>query len=302
MPEEPILDIQNLSKKFRDVQAVDRLNMTVFRGDIYGLLGPNGSGKSTTIRMALSLIKPDAGTISIFGLNQKNNRSRILRRTGSFVERPDFYDYLSAYKNLAMLSEYAGIKADRKKIEEVLDLTGLKSRMNSKVKTFSKGMKQRLGIAQALLNDPELLILDEPASGLDPSGFREIRELILLLNRERNKTIILSSHQLPEIELIANRMIIINKGAKVVEGNVKELLEEHSYYARIEPDNLTKAEAVLKNSRFDIEKIELSGSAIRVYCKRDLIPLIIKHLIEQDVLIKSAYFEQNLEDYFLTLT
>ncbi len=298
----PVLHIENLSKRFGHVQAVDQLDMTVFNGDIFGLLGPNGSGKSTTIRMILSLIRPDNGMISVFGLPVRTNRLEILGKTGSFVEKPDFYEYLSAYKNLAMLSDYSGIRADRNKIEEVLGLTGLKSRMNSKVKTFSKGMKQRLGIAQALMNDPELLILDEPANGLDPSGFREIRELILYLNREKNKTIILSSHQLQEIELICNRMIIIKKGKKVVEGNVTELLEEHSYFTRIECDDLAKAENTLKNASFEIERIERMENYIRVYCKRDLIPYVIKHLVENEVLVRSATFEQSLEDYFLTLT
>jgi ABC-2 type transport system ATP-binding protein len=220
-----IIKIRGLSKLFGDIQAVDNLNMNVYQQDIYGFLGPNGSGKSTTIRMMLSLVRPDSGIIEIFGLPLQGNRKAILGRIGALVEKPDLYDYLTAFKNLEILASYSGKKVTDKKIMEVLKITGIHERAEGKVKTFSKGMKQRLGIAQAILHDPELIILDEPTSGLDPQGVKDVRDLILHLNRDMHKTILLSSHQLHEIEQVANRMIIIDKGKTIVEGEVNDLLK-----------------------------------------------------------------------------
>ncbi len=223
-PVEKILSIRGLSKQFGDIQAVDNLDLDVYKGDIYGFLGPNGSGKSTSIRLILSLVRPDSGSIQIFGQPVKKFLPRILQRTGALVEKPDFYEYLSAYKNLAILMQYSGLKPDRKRIMEVLEIVGLQDRAKGKVKTYSKGMKQRLGIAQAMLHDPELLILDEPSSGLDPAGARDVRDLIVNLNKDHGKTIMLSSHHLLEIQQVANRMIIISEGRSVLEGSVQELI------------------------------------------------------------------------------
>jgi len=297
-----MIRVAGLSKKYKDIQAVDNLDLFVNTGDIYGLLGPNGSGKSTTIRMLLSLVFPDKGEINIFGLPIQSNRVQILQRIGALVEKPDFYEHLSAAKNLEMLSVYSKFPVDQKKIQETLDLVGIGDRAHSKVKTFSKGMKQRLGLAQALIHDPELLILDEPASGLDPSGVRDVRNLLMYLNKDLKKTIILSSHQLQEIEMMANRMIIINKGKKVVEGVVDKLLVDHSYYTSFKLDNIPESLELLKTSNFEINKIENDPKTIRIYCKRNLIPLINKYLVENQVMIHSIQVEQNLEDYFLTLT
>ncbi len=225
-PAHVIIRIRGLSKRFGDIQAVDGLNLDVYAGDVYGFLGPNGSGKSTTIRMMLSLVRPDSGTIELFGLPLRGSRRAILERTGALIEKPDLYDYLTAFKNLEILSAYAGDKVISRRIMEVLAVTGLEKRAHSRVKTFSKGMKQRLGIAQALVGDPELLILDEPTAGLDPQGVKDIRDLIATLNHDMHKTVLISSHQLHEIEQVANRMIIIDKGHAVVEGEVKELLKD----------------------------------------------------------------------------
>jgi len=297
-----MIKVTGLSKRYKHIQAVDNLDLSVKTGDIYGLLGPNGSGKSTTIRMMLSLVFPDKGDINIFGLPLHRNRVQILKRIGALVEKPDFYEHLSATKNMEMLSVYSKFPIDQKKIQDTLDLVGIGDRAHSKVKTYSKGMKQRLGLAQALIHDPEMLILDEPANGLDPSGVRDIRNLLLYLNKDLKKTIILSSHQLQEIEMIANRMIIIDKGKKIIEGEVNKLLKDHSYYTSFKLDNISKSLELLKNSNFEIEKIEHDPNAIRIYCKRDLIPLINKHLVENQIMIHSIQVEQNLEDYFLTLT
>jgi ABC-type multidrug transport system ATPase subunit len=298
----PITQITGLSKSFRDVQAVDNLSLTVYENDIYGFLGPNGSGKSTSIRMLLSLIRPDEGDIEVFGLNLRNNRMKILRQIGAFVEKADFYEYLSARKNLEILARYSGYNNSANRIMEVLELVGLFKRSESKVKTFSKGMKQRLGIAQALLHKPRLLVLDEPASGLDPSGMRDIRQLIRFLNEEQNITIILSSHNLQEIELIARRMIIINNGKKMVEGEVQALLLEHKYYTSFHLNDAKRGIELLKKSTIPYEKADIEGQSIRIFCQRSEIPSINKLLVENELQVDGIKVEQNLEDYFLTMT
>lgn len=299
---EPMIRVRGISKKLKDIQAVDHLSLDVFGGDVYGFLGPNGSGKSTTIRMLLSLVRPDEGKIEIFGLHLKQHYKKILGRIGALVEKPDFYEYLSAYKNLELLSFYTGKPASPERITEVLELVGLKKRALSKVKTYSKGMKQRLGIAQALIHDPELLILDEPGIGLDPAGVKDIRELIRYLNAELNKTIFLSSHQLNEIEQLSTRMIIINNGRKVVEGSVEELLQKHHFHTRFQVDDPQRAIRYIRESNFDISAAELEGPALRVFCKRELVPLINRYLNENGIMVKTIVQQQRLEDYFLNMT
>ena len=302
MHERPVIEIKGVSKKLKTIQAVDGLNMCVFKNDIYGFLGPNGSGKSTTIRLMLSLLSADSGSIKIFGLSLQKNRTQILRNIGALIEKPDFYEYLSAYKNLELLCRYSGQPVIPEKIYETLESVGLLDRAHSKVKTFSKGMKQRLGIGQTLLHDPELLILDEPTSGLDPSGVKDIRDLIRYLNREKNKTIILSSHQLRDIELVANRMCIINKGKQLVEGYVDDLLMQQNFYTVFEVDQTDKSVAIIKNLNFNIEIIETDDRQIKIICQKDIIPEINKVLVKHEIAVKSIMTKQNLEDYFLTLT
>ena len=298
----PIIRVQRISKRLKDIQAVDHLSLEVFGGDVYGFLGPNGSGKSTTIRMLLSLVRADEGKIEIFGLPLKQHYKKILGRIGALVEEPDFYEYLSAYKNLELLSFYTGKPVSPERISEVLDLVGLEKRALSRVKTYSKGMKQRLGIAQALIHDPELLILDEPGIGLDPAGVKDVRELIRYLNAELHKTILLSSHQLNEIEQLSTRMIIINNGRKVVEGSVEELLLKHHFHTRFQVDAPQRAIRYIKESNFDISAAELEGPALNVFCKRELVPLINRYLNEKGIMVNAIEQQQRLEDYFLNLT
>src|SRR5512135_925179 len=197
-----VLRTNDLSKRFAKRWAVKNLNLEVHRGDIFGFLGPNGAGKSTTIRMILTLLRPTAGSIEIFGKDLQQKRRSVLSRVCGIVEKPDFYLYLSAYKNLEILGSMTR-RIRRDEIMEAMDAVGLTSRAFDKVRTFSHGMKQRLGIAQALLTGPELIILDEPTSGLDPQGMKEVRELIKKLSTEREMTIFLSSHLLSEVELVA---------------------------------------------------------------------------------------------------
>jgi ABC-type multidrug transport system ATPase subunit len=209
-----IIQVRNLTKSFGDVKAVDELSFSVPAGKVYGFLGQNGAGKSTTIRMLLTLIQPDSGSIEIFGSNLKKNRKDILRQTGAMIERPDMYKYLSALENLRIFAALSGVKVSRKKLMDQLEMVGLEERANSKVKTFSQGMKQRLGIAIALVHDPQLIILDEPTNGLDPQGIADIRNLIVHLSNDLGKTLLVSSHLLNEMELTADSMLIIHKGKK----------------------------------------------------------------------------------------
>jgi ABC-type multidrug transport system ATPase subunit len=206
---EVILSIKSLSKSFGKRKAVDNLSFDINEGEIFGFLGPNGAGKSTAIRLMLSLIKPDEGDIEIFNKSVKKKKNSALEGVGALVERPDFYEYLSAHRNLSLLATMDNVS--KKRIDEVLEIVGLADRREDKVKAYSQGMKQRLGIAQALLCDPKLLILDEPTNGLDPRGMKEVRDLIRKLSQE-GITILLSSHILHEVEQVCTTMAIINLG------------------------------------------------------------------------------------------
>ena len=188
MPMQPIIKVTNLSKHFKNFIAVNSLSFTVEGGDVYGFLGQNGAGKSTTIRMLLTLIEPTEGSIEIFGMELKSHRKEILRQVGAVIEKPDVYKYLTAYENLQLFSKISGgVKLNKSALMEQLELVGLHERAHSKVKTFSQGMKQRLGVAIALVHDPELIILDEPTNGLDPQGIADIRNLILHLSHTLEK-------------------------------------------------------------------------------------------------------------------
>lgn len=299
---EKVIQISSLSKRFKDLLAVDELELHVNRGDVFGFLGPNGAGKSTTIRMMLSLISPTSGTINIFGKSLLENRKEILKNIGAIVEKPDFYQYLPAIKNLEILAKISGKEVSSKRIIELLDLVGLKDRAKSKVKTYSHGMKQRLGIAQALLHDPELIVLDEPTTGLDPQGMKEIRDLILRLSKDENKTIFLSSHILSEIELVANRMIIINKGKKIVEGEVSNLLNSNKVKVTVEVENIITVKNILETTKWLNQIESISANKINFNLEQNEIPLLNKFLVENGIMVNALVPVRSLEDYFLNLT
>jgi ABC-2 type transport system ATP-binding protein len=297
-----VIEITNLSKYFKDLKAVNNLNLNVYKGDVFGFLGPNGAGKSTTIRMLVSLITPSEGSIKVFGNTLKHHRKEILGKIGAIVEKPDFYGYLSAFKNLEILGKISGKEIRKKRIMEVLELVGLEKRYKSKVKTYSHGMKQRLGLAQALLHDPELIILDEPTTGLDPQGMKEIRDLIIYLSKEKQKTIFLSSHVLYEVELVANRMIIIDKGSAKVEGKVEELLDSKSVRVTFEVDNIEKAKSLLGNTAW-IDKLDTAVNGKLIFnLSHDEVPQLNKYLVQNDVLVAAVIPTRSLEEYFLNIT
>ena len=301
LEEQKIIEVKNLTKHFKDVKAVNDLDLNVFRGDVFGFLGPNGAGKSTTIRMLLSLISPNAGNIKIFGKSLKKGRNEILRQIGAIVEKPDFYGYISAYKNLEILGRISAKEVTRKRIFELLELVGLEKRAKSKVKTFSHGMKQRLGIAQALLHDPELIILDEPTTGLDPQGMKEIRDLIIHLSKDQKKTIFLSSHILYEVELVANRMIIINKGTSQVEGEVSDLLNSNKLKVTVEVNDGEKVKKILSNTKW-LELVQsITNNKLIFMLNPDEVSILNKILVENDIKVNALIPTRSLEEYFLSI-
>ena len=296
-----IIEVNNLSKNFNDITAVSGLSFSVNEADIYGFLGQNGAGKSTTIRMLLTLIKPSSGEIKIFGKELHANRHHILQQTGAIIERPDMYKYLSAYDNLSIFAKMSGIKVSRKLIMDRLQMVGLADRSSSKVKTYSQGMKQRLGIAIALVHDPKLIILDEPTNGLDPQGIADMRNLILSLSREMGKTVVVSSHLLSEIELIANRMIIINKGKKIAEGSVAELLDPSNTLVQLETTDDTETFNKIQTTAW-ASTATLTKKYIQFTINKSEIPQLVFSLTEMNVGIIAIQPRHSLEDYFLSLT
>lgn len=301
MSEEKIIEVSHLVKLFGTIRAVDDASFDVLRGDVYGFLGPNGAGKSTTIRTILSLIKPTSGQVKVFGRDISTNRNYILQRIGCIVEKPDFYPYLSAEKNLEVFARISGVNISREKIHELIDFVGLKGREKSNLRSFSHGMKQRMGIAQTLIHDPELIILDEPTTGLDPQGIIDIRNLILQLKNERNKTILLSSHILSEIELIANRMVIINKGKTVVQGSVTELLNAQDLVVSIQVDDIGKAKQLAQAATFPLMVEGTDQTSLYVQIEKEKIPLLNKLFCDNGINVYSIEAKRKLEDYFLKL-
>ena len=299
---EKIIEVSGLTKSFKNILAVDSLELNVFKGDIFGFLGPNGAGKSTTIRMLLTLIRPESGTINLFGKSLKNQQKSILSDTGALVEKADFYNYLSAYKNLEILSRLSSKKITKKRINEILEIVGLYERKDSKVKTYSHGMKQRLGIAQTLLHNPDLIILDEPTTGLDPQGMKEIRDLIVHLCKEENKTIFLSSHILSEVEQIANRMIIINKGKTIVEGRVQDLLQSTQLKVTIEVKEIDTAKELINNSVWSDKMESVNNDKMIFKMPTEEIAELNRFLVNNNISVNAVIPMRSLEEYFLKIT
>jgi ABC-2 type transport system ATP-binding protein len=321
-----IIKVQELTKQFREFRAVDSLSFTVEEADIYGFLGQNGAGKSTTIRMLLTLVAPTSGEIEIFGMNLRTHRKEILRRVGAVIERPDLYKYLTAYENLSLFARMSGIKPSTRLLMDQLEQVGLAERAHSKVKNFSQGMKQRLGIAVALVHGPDLVILDEPTNGLDPQGIADIRNLILHLSSHLKKTLLISSHLLSEMELIANRMLIIDRGRKIVEGPVSQLFDPTETLVELDTADPVFTGDVLARSRWqsciwegaegrkthkDQEASDLmntpagsvaSGSGCLLKMKRSQIPDFTADLVKAGVQVLAIRPRHSLEDYFLSLT
>ncbi|MFN8242671.1 MAG: ABC transporter ATP-binding protein [Ferruginibacter sp.] len=296
-----LISVNHLSKQFNEIRAVDALSFTVNEGDVYGFLGQNGAGKSTTIRMLLTLVQPSSGDIRIFGKNLSTHRSEILRQVGAVIEKPDLYLFLSAYDNLSIFARMSGLNPSREFLLQQLRQVGLEERAFSKVKTFSQGMKQRLGIATALVHDPALIILDEPVNGLDPQGIADIRNLIRQLSKERGKTILVSSHLLSEIELVANRMLIIHKGKKMVEGDVAQLLDPAHSLVQVDTTDNAAARAQISGTAWQL-LLQPGTSRLQFRMNKAEVPQLVQFLIEKNIRVLGVTPVNSLEDYFLSLT
>jgi len=294
-----VLRTIDLTKRYQSRVVVDHLNIEVRRGDIFGFLGPNGAGKSTTIRMILHLVFPTAGDVELFGVSLNRARHRALAKVGAGVERPSFYGHLSALRNLEILGGLQN-PVPRRRIMEELERVGLADRADDPVRTYSHGMNQRLGLALILLNEPELVILDEPTTGLDPQGMKEVRELIRDLSRERGVTVLLSSHLLSEVELIATQMAIIHQGRLRVEGSVRDLLEKGPAEVLVKTD---RPEELLRFLRTNAASgaASLQSDGVLVELAPERIPELNRELVGAGFAVQALVPRRTLETYFLNL-
>jgi ABC-type multidrug transport system, ATPase component len=297
-----IIEVQHLSKTFGSHRAVNDLSFTIQAGDVYGFLGQNGAGKSTTIRMLLGLIYPDAGSIKIQGQVFNNSHRYLLSHIGAIIERPDMYGYLSGWDNLRMFAKLSGGNIPHSRLHHVLEIVGLTGREKDKVRAYSQGMKQRLGIAIAMVHSPDLLILDEPTNGLDPQGIAEMRQLIQHLSKDHGKTILISSHLLYEIEQIATRMLIIHKGTKMAEGLVTDLLrpEETLVEVHIRPNETIAG--VLQATEWQQYIKSADSTQLVLKMSPELMPVLNQWLVGQGVQVTELKSRHSLEAYFLSLT
>ncbi|AFL82586.1 ABC-type multidrug transport system, ATPase component [Aequorivita sublithincola DSM 14238] len=299
---EYIIETQNLnfsySKSNRDIEE---LNLQVPKGSIYGFLGPNGSGKSTSIRLLLGLLKKESGTITLFGNTFENNRIETLSKIGALIENPSLYGHLNAIDNLRIAANYKSI--DKSRIDEVLEIVKLTYAKNKKVAKYSLGMKQRLGIATALLSNPEILILDEPTNGLDPKGIIEMRALIKTLNENYGTTIFISSHLLSEIEKTCSHVGIIRNGKMLFQNTVKALKKSQSDTVAIdiETSDSRRLKSVIAPLCIDTETIDMSLTSI-ILNSKDEISALIDEIRKEGIDIYQITIKNNLEDLFLTLT
>jgi lantibiotic transport system ATP-binding protein len=298
---ELIIETKNLDFRFNSQQEVlKNLSLKVEKGSIYGFLGPNGAGKTTTIRVLLGLFGEPGNSVQLFGMNLADNRSEIFSRIGSLIEQPSLYEHISGYDNLDITR--AVRKVSKKKIPEVLELVQLSNASKKKVSSYSLGMKQRLGLAIALIAEPDLLILDEPVNGLDPKGIVEIRELLRGINKEFGTTIFVSSHILSEIEKIVTHIGIINMGELIYQGTIDELRELKAYKPElsIETNDNQRAFELLKQSY----PISQTGNVLIIACaSKDQVAQIIRDLVMNNLNIYKAVIENNdLEQLFLGMT
>lgn len=295
-----ILTLEGVTKEINGRKIIKGLNMQVNEGEVYGFLGPNGAGKTTTIRMIVGLIRVSGGRITICGHDVCKEHSEAMKYVGCIVENPEVYSYMSGYKNLVHYARLAGIPNRKERIAEVVDLVGLTNRIHDKVKRYSLGMRQRLGLAQALLAKPKLLILDEPTNGLDPAGIREFRDLMRKLANQ-GMSVFVSSHLLGEIQLMCDRVAILRDGVVIKEQPVDSLLESGSCYYNVGIDQEVLAIEVLKREQIQVKVVETG--IIQVQADETEIKEIVKLLVYNNIGITSLQrTQESLEELFLELT
>ena len=294
---EPILTINNLTKKFGYLTAVKDLSFTINKGNVYGILGPNGSGKSTTLGIVLNVVNKTNGDFHWFDGNTTTHDA--LKQVGAIIERPNFYPYMTAEQNLKLVCKIKGV--DQSKIEEKLDVVGLLDRKNHKFKTYSLGMKQRLAIASALLNDPEILILDEPTNGLDPQGIHQIRQIIKDIAKD-GTTILLASHLLDEVEKVCSHVVVLRKGEKLYSGRVDEMINSYGFF-ELKAEKHTELLSVLENNT-DFGKIKIEDDLITAFLNEPMSAAEFNKLMFDKGILLSHLVKrkESLEEQFLQLT
>lgn len=302
MSDNIILSTKDLTKKYGNVTAVEQVNLNIKKGRIYGLLGRNGAGKTTIMKMILGLISISSGEINVFGKKLKGNENEIYKQIGSIIENPSFYSYLTGTENLEIFSRLRGtIKKDD--IKKSLEMVGLPYKDNKPFSSYSLGMKQRLGIANAILNNPEILILDEPTNGLDPVGIVEIRKLLQKLCQEQGKTIIISSHILSEIALLADDIGIIHNGYLLKEISMKELKQKNKKFIEIKVDSVMKTIPLLEKILMCKNYSVVDENCIEIYEEKLDTKAIAKCLVFNNIGLSSLCLKyETLEDYFTSLT
>lgn len=294
---EPILNVNELTKKFGYLTAVDRLSFSIEKGNVYGMLGPNGSGKSTTLGMILNVVNPTEGNFSWFGGTQSTHKA--LKRVGAIIERPNFYPFMTAAQNLRLVCRIKEVP--KSKIDEKLKLVDLLDRKHDKFKTYSLGMKQRLAIASALLNDPEILILDEPTNGLDPQGIAQVRDVIFKIAAQ-GTTILLASHLLDEVEKVCSHVLVLQKGKQIYFGPVTALTTDHGYF-ELDATDLAGLLKALEENKL-IKAVEQQGALVLAYPNETIeIETLSKALTSKGIVLTHlAKKHKSLEEQFLTLT
>ena len=294
---ETILSIQNLNKRFGALQAVKNVSLEIHKGNVYGILGPNGSGKSTTLGIVLNVVNKTSGEYSWFGGSMPTHEA--LKKVGAIIERPNFYPYMTAKENLELVCKIKGIHST--KVNEKLELVGLLDRMNSKFSSFSLGMKQRLAIASALMNDPEILILDEPTNGLDPQGIHQIRDIIKLI-ASKGTTILLASHLLDEVEKVCTHVLVLRKGEILYSGKVDEMTSNQGFFELQSNDNSALKSTLEQHPA--VEKINEENDKIVVYLKTSLEAADLnRYLFGKGIVLNHLVKRKNsLEEQFLELT
>ncbi|OEJ98849.1 ABC transporter ATP-binding protein [Flavivirga aquatica] len=294
---ESILTINNLTKKFGYLTAVKNLSFTIKKGNVYGILGPNGSGKSTTLGIVLNVVNKTEGDFHWFDGNTSTHNA--LKKVGAIIERPNFYPYMTAFENLKLVCKIKGVNYN--KIDEKLEIVGLLNRKNSKFKTYSLGMKQRLAIASALLNDPEILILDEPTNGLDPQGIHQIREIIKQI-AAKGTTILLASHLLDEVEKVCSHVVILRKGTKLYSGRVDEMISSHGFF-ELKSNKEENLIAFLKNHN-SFGKIKIQDDLITAFLNEPMNSEDFNKLLFEKGIILTHLVQrkESLEEQFLQLT
>ncbi len=296
-PDAPMIALRDLKKAWRGKPALHGLSLEVKKGEVFGLLGHNGAGKSTTLGILLGQVFPDAGEALIDGVSVQRERARALGKTGAIFEAPRFYDYLSGWRNLEIYTSYSA-KVPRAKIEEVVEIVGLTARIRDKVGVYSQGMRQRLGLAQALLPENEVILLDEPTNGLDPEGIHEMRELIKRLNRERGLTVVFCSHLLVEVEQLCDHVVILNQGRKIFDGRWADLATDRRQ-VRLEVNDWPRAAALLGESA-GVSVVEAGVIALDEKCATaDL----VARLVHAGVRVSAVEPQRrNLEQIYLAMT